>query len=75
MESYKLGKLPPGAIQIDSLPPLRKEIQGMISRAKEEFVNLPNSSSMVFRPAVKLENGETYEGQWTKEGKRHGVGT
>lgn len=75
MESYKTGKLPKGAIQIDSLPPLKKEVQSMINRAKQEFVNLPNSSNMTFRPAVKLENGEVYEGQWTKEGKRHGVGS
>ena len=74
MESYKTGKLPRGALQLETMPSIKKEIQSMISKGREESINLPNSS-MIFRQPVKLDNGEIYEGQWTKDGKRHGVGT
>mmetsp|Transcript_5634 Transcript_5634/g.6643 ORF Transcript_5634/g.6643 Transcript_5634/m.6643 type:complete len:132 (+) Transcript_5634:491-886(+) len=73
MESFKHGKLPKGAVQIESMPYIKREIQNMIRIAKETNVNFP-SSNLIFRSAVKLENGESYEGQWTKEGMRQGVG-
>lgn len=71
--SFKHGKLPKGAVQIESMPYIKREIQNMIRIAKETNVNFP-SSNLIFRSAVKLENGESYEGQWTKEGMRQGVG-
>lgn len=73
MQSFKTGKLPKGAIQLDSMPKIIGEVQNMINTIKDKCVNLP-SGSLVLRSAVKLENGEYYEGQWTKEGIRQGVG-
>jgi len=74
MKSFKEAKLPEGAIQLDVMPKLSQQVQEMVNKVKREAVKFP-TSKLVFRNAVKLENGEYYEGQWSKEGVRHGIGT
>lgn len=73
LKSYKEGVLPSGAKEIDSLPLLKDEIEKMIRQAHNGSVNLPNSS-LQYR-TVKFENGEVYQGQLSKDGRRHGLGT
>ena len=73
MKSFKDGNLPDGAVEVDSLPVVKAEIERMIRQTRYDTVTLPNSS-LQYRIA-KLENGEVYQGQWTKDGRRHGLGT